>query len=120
MLQPNVTTIRPEIRFDQVLKEYGYPVVSKIVSKRVEEARSAYKNGRYDAVCVQQIEGRYLTPEGNQSPFNYPKWTFLIDAPFSVSHKCCDVMKKKPAKQYEKTTGRKPIIGTLACESRLR
>ena len=30
------------------------------------------------------------------------------------------VMKKKPAKHYERQTGRKPILGTMACESRLR
>lgn len=117
---PNVVILRPEMRFDEVLKKYGYPVVSKIVSKRVEEARSAKQKGNIDAVCVQQIEGRYKTPEGSESPFNYPKWTFLMDAPFSISHKCCNVMKKKPASQYEKETGRKPIIGTMAHESKLR
>lgn len=29
-------------------------------------------------------------------------------------------MKKKPAKHYERQTGRKPILGTMACESFLR
>ena len=43
-----------------------------------------------------------------------------MDADFNISHKCCDVMKKKPAKKYEKETGRKPILGTMAEESRLR
>lgn len=52
--------------------------------------------------------------------FNIPHYKFLLDAPFRISHKCCDVMKKKPAKQYEKETGRKPIIATLAEESKLR
>lgn len=116
----NVEILRPGMRFDEVLKSYGYPVVSKVVSKRVEEAKNAKRNGRVDAVCVQQIEGRYKTPEGNESPFNYKKWAFLMDAPFSVSHKCCGVMKKKPARQYEKGTGRKPIVGTMAHESKLR
>lgn len=27
---------------------------------------------------------------------------------------------KKPAKRYERQTGRKPLLGTMACESRLR
>lgn len=120
MSQRNVVTVRPEMRFDEVLKRHGYPVVSKTVSKRVDEARNAIKSGRHEAVCVQQIEGRYMTPEGKHSPFNYGKWNYLMEAPFSTSHKCCDVMKKKPAKQYEKATGRKPIVGTMACESRLR
>lgn len=116
----DVEIMRPEMRFDEVVKKHGFPAVSKIVSKRVEEAKNALKNGKTDAVCVQQIQGRYMTPSGNISPFNYSKWEFLMDAPFEVSHKCCNVMKKKPAKKYGNETGRKPIIGTLAQESRLR
>lgn len=117
---PDVEIVRPEMRFDEVIQKYGYPVVSKIVSKRVEEARSACVNGRNNAVCVQQIEGRYQTPDGRKSPYNYGKWNFLMQAPFRVSHKCCNVMKKKPFATYEKRTGRKPIVGTMACESKLR
>lgn len=116
----NVEIIRPEMRFDEVIKVYGYPVISKIVSKRVEEARSAIANGRSEAVCVQQIEGRYQTPNGERSPYNYGKWRFLLDAPFKCSHKCCAIMKKKPFHIYEKRTGRKPITGVMAHESKTR
>ena len=116
----DVEILRPEMRFDEVIQEYGYPVVSKIVSKRVEEARSAILGGKVDAVCVQQIQGRYLTPKGQHSPYNYGKWLFLLDAPFSISQKCCKVMKKKPFSAYEKRTGRKPFVGTMAHESKLR
>lgn len=120
MSQKNVVTVRPDMRFDEVLKKHGYPVISKIVSKRVEEAKSAIKQGRKDAVCVQQIQGRYKTPDGRKSKFNYGKYEYLLKAPFEASHKCCNVMKKKPIKRYEKETGRKPLIGTMASESRLR
>ena len=44
----------------------------------------------------------------------------MLDAPFKISEQCCDVMKKRPIKQYEKKTGRKPYIGTMACESNMR
>ena len=118
--QKNVVVVRPEMRFDEVLKTYGYPVVSKIVAKTVKDARSCIAKGNADAVCVQKLKGDYLMPDGNKSLFNYKKWKFLLDAPFGISHQCCDVMKKKPAHKYEKETGRKPIIGTLACESHLR
>lgn len=33
---------------------------------------------------------------------------------------CCNVMKKKPAKKYEKESGNKPITATMACESQIR
>jgi 3'-phosphoadenosine 5'-phosphosulfate sulfotransferase (PAPS reductase)/FAD synthetase len=48
------------------------------------------------------------------------KWKFLIDADFEISDKCCDIMKKKPAYQFEKETGLHPIIGTMADESAQR
>ena len=44
----------------------------------------------------------------------------MLDAPFEISDKCCGVMKKTPMKRYSKETGRKPILGTMAEESRLR
>lgn len=116
----DVEILRPEMRFDEVIRKYGYPVVSKIVSKRVEEARNAIENGKKDAVCVRQIEGRYFTPDGRKSPYNYGKWQYLLSAPFRISHKCCNEMKKKPFAAYEKQSGRKPFVGTMACESKLR
>ena len=50
----------------------------------------------------------------------YKKWKFLYESNIPISEKCCEVMKKKPAKKYEKETGRKPIIATMAEESTLR
>lgn len=43
-----------------------------------------------------------------------------MDAPFPVSERCCDIMKKRPMKKYQKETAAYPIIGTMACESRNR
>ena len=34
-----------------------------------------------------------------------------------VSHLCCKYMKKKPAREFEKETGRKPILGIMGSES---
>ena len=48
------------------------------------------------------------------------KGKYLIDEDIKISHKCCDVLKKNPAKSYEHRTGLAPIIGTMAGESRLR
>lgn len=38
--------VRPEMRFDEVVKKYGYPVVSKEVSKRIFEYHNAIKKGK--------------------------------------------------------------------------
>ena len=119
MSQENVVTVRPEMRFDEVIKKYGYPVVSKEVAQTVWEAKKNVKTGKY-AYRIKKLNGELLDKNGKLSTYNIPKWKFLLDAPYDISHKCCDVMKKRPAKTYEKKTDRKAIIGTLASESTLR
>ena len=59
-------------------------------------------------------------PSGEKSQFAQIKYKFLLEAPFEISNKCCNVMKKAPAKEYQRQTGRKPMIATMAEESRLR
>lgn len=115
--QKNVVSIRPEMRFDEVIKTYGYPVVSKSVSRTIHYARLNILNGKSDSIYVKQLKGEALDRKGRKSLYNKKKWEYLLDAPFDMHNACCDVMKKRPIHTYEKETGRKPIIGTLATES---
>lgn len=121
MSQPNVTTVKPEKTFKQVIEEYGYPIVSKEVAQCVREAKIGLErnDGSY-AFRIAELRGDRRNKNGELSKFNLKKWGFLLDAPFRISEKCCNEMKKKPAKKYERETGRKPIIGTMAEESRMR
>lgn len=59
-------------------------------------------------------------PSGDRSAYSQEKYKFLLDCPWDISNKCCNVMKKDPAHKYAKQTGRKPITGQMASESRLR
>ena len=120
-IEVQLDVVRPEMRFDEVLKQYGYPVVGKEVAQIVREARVgiARGDGSYD-FRIKKLRGELRSKTGELSMFNKKKWEFLLDAPFDISEQCCTVMKKKPSKQYEKETGRKPIIGTMASESALR
>lgn len=111
--------VRPEMRFDEVIKKYGYPAVSKEVAQCVEQAKKNAQTGKY-TYRLKRLNNELLDKKGKPSRYNIPQWKFLLDADFDISHQCCNVMKKKPAKAYEKETGRKAIIGTLAQESRLR
>lgn len=115
MSQKNVVTVRPKMRFDEVIKKHGYPVISKDVAQTVKTAKNNKDTYRY-----KKIMGIATDKEGRKSLFNMPRWKFLLDAPFDTSSRCCDVMKKTPIKKYEKETGRKPFIGTMAYESRNR
>lgn len=40
--------------------------------------------------------------------------------PAMISNKCCNVMKKAPAHKYYRETGRRPMTGQMATESKLR
>ena len=57
---------------------------------------------------------------GNKSQFALEKCKFFLEAPFDISNICCSVMKKNPMHRYYRQTGRKPILATMASESRLR
>lgn len=114
--QKNVEVIYPEMRFDEVIKKYGYPVISKVVAHIVGISQ---RNGA-ECKTYKYLDGSATQKDNTPSLFDYKKWQWLVEADFKVSSKCCDVMKKKPAKEYNKKSGRHPIIGTLADESNLR
>lgn len=110
----NVTILRPQMRFDEVLKTYGYPIISKEVSQAIREVKRSIQLGNTDTVRYRQLFSE------NKTQFSKAKYRPLLKVDFNVSDKCCAIMKKKPAKDYEKRTGRKPILATMADESALR
>ena len=59
-------------------------------------------------------------PSQDRSQFSQEKFKFFLNAPFEISNKCCNVMKKNPAHSYARKTGRTPITAQMASESRLR
>lgn len=117
---PNVTWLKPKMNFRKVIETYGYPIISKEVSKRVVEYHNAEeKNNLEKSLAYQEFNGIRKAPCG-KSFYNKQKWHMLLDAPFKISYKCCDVMKKSPSREYEKQTHRKPMLATMTSESRAR
>ena len=108
----NVTILQPKMRFDEVIKKYGYPIISKHVAKCLHEFRRNPNSNKkkWDP------DGEY----GKGSRYSLQKWIPMRECDIPVSHMCCDVMKKNPAKEFEKQTGKHPILATMACESTLR
>lgn len=95
------------ITFRRVIEECGYP----LISKRIAEAVNRVK--RKGDKCAD-----YKSFNGEETGmFDYRRHAYLLDAPFNISHKCCYIMKKKPAHQFQKQSGLKPIIAVMACES---
>lgn len=113
----NVTELRPSMNFRDVIIKYGYPVIGKEVSNVVNEARRL-KDGKTKTLRMMRLNGELLDHDGNKSRFNCESYKFLLCAPFDISDKCCDIMKKKPIKTYEKRMRcGAPIIGQMAEES---
>lgn len=103
------------ITFKDVIFTHGYPIISKEVSLKIKETRS--KPNGYASQSFDSNSPKILK---YGSRYDLSKWKFLLDAPFKISNNCCDEMKKKPSKQYEKESRRKVIIGTMAEESQAR
>lgn len=103
---------------EDVIKKCGYPVVSKKVSRMLRDIKNP--TDKNEKTRILYLTG--IKSDGSKSNhFKLPKkYHYLIDSQFNISEKCCDELKKKPFKKYEKETGRKPIIGTLANESTMR
>lgn len=124
----NVTILRPKMRFDEVIRKYGYPVISKEVATTIHGARNSIKKGQYSLrLCKLAIlPGEYGTVDRREydyaktlenSKFMQSKWRALLDVDYNISSFCCNVQKKVPLHLYERTTGKVPFIGTMASES---
>jgi len=106
-----IQVIKPELSFKQVIDKYGYPVVSKEQSQFIQEYRDTKSKLLRHTRWYGNKKGRGKISD---------KWKFLANAPFKISDKCCDFLKKRPFEIFEKQTGLKPITGILAEESSLR
>lgn len=136
----NVTTLKPNISFMEVCEKYGFPLISKEVSDYVDTSRrflKAHPNFEYNVPLgtadTSDVPARFkilcgtyphkekgvITGESSKM-YNRSKYKYMLDADFDISSKCCYVMKKEPAHKYYEKTGRKPMIATMASESRLR
>lgn len=115
----NVVWVKPRKNFKQVLEEEGYPIISKSVARRLRDLKNPTdKNASSRALYLTGVkrDGTH----GAQVSRLAQKWHRLIDAPFKVSEKCCDYMKKYPSIDYEKESRRVPFVGTMADDSQQR
>lgn len=112
----NIVTVRPEISFDQVVKRYGYPVISKRVSRYLADIQNP--TGRNEKTRVLRLTGmRSDGAEGAKAsrlPHCYHR---LIDCGYRFSAQCCYFLKKRPLYRIQKEMGLMPMVGTLAEDS---
>jgi len=113
---PNVDWVYPSFRGKPVnfiwgLKYYGFPLISKEVSQKVNEL----KHTKSEYLKNKRLNG---DKNGNGKLSNKHKW--LADELFDVSAKCCDLLKKRPLLKYQEVAGLKPLIALMSDESNLR
>lgn len=106
----NVTIIRPKLRFDEVIKIYGYPFISKEVGNCV------YWGKRGNKSRLDRLNGTWKDKNGEKSIYNKEKYKPLLDIDFLISDRCCGVMKKQPAHKFKKAQ----LVATMADESLMR
>lgn len=114
----NVICLLPKKGFSWVVKNIGFPLVSKRVCKQINAlkyptpANSTIRNLYLTGFTA---AGRYLPKERVAK-----KWRFLEDEPFEITSKCCEILKHEPARRFQKETGLVPISGLMAVESAQR
>lgn len=102
--------LRPKTSFFQVLKKYGYPIISKAQAMAIRKITTqnlseAYRN--------KLLHGDEKGSSGKLSD----KWHYLLNSPFKISEQCCDVMKKRPAHKFEDENECHPITAEMVEES---
>jgi len=107
----NVTWVKPKMTFRKVLEKYGYPVISKEVAQKLYEIRNTNS---------EKLRNKRLYGDEKGNGMMAKKWRPMIDAPFKISHNCCNILKKYPVKSFERKSGKVPIVGTMVEESTLR
>ena len=111
---------RTECRREMLTGEFGDPDYKSQTGERTIKRMELL--GEYAGSYKETYEAAQNgTAAKTDSMFNKVKWRALCDeTAFLIGDKCCQVMKKAPLKAYQRKEKRKPIIGTMAEESRTR
>lgn len=105
----NIQIIRPKMTPREVWAKYGFPLVGKEQSFYINIVR---KNPECRTAQLRMSKNtRFGISE---------KWKYLINEPYDVHNICCHKLKKEPMHRFCKESGRFPIIGVMASESKRR
>ena len=89
----NVEILKPKYSFMDICERYGFPLISKEISETIHEAKRSISKGQTDTYRIRQLNG--------ETSFEKSKWKFMLDAPFEISHLCCNTLKKNPIKSFK-------------------
>lgn len=128
---PGMIFIKPYKSKVQVLKDHGFPIVSKEKAAKIENLQKPDnpKQTFIHAIMTGQMgeQGKWQKSDKIKLP---EKWIKLFGglynhhrpdlqckaAPFKVSAECCKWMKEKPAQDWQKQNKVYPYLGLMASE----
>lgn len=141
----NFLTTHPDKKIKDIFIDEGYPVVSKTTARKISDVRKIMdeKNISWDDIkeyldaTVENAEylrklgfndsttavlcGILSTNKKASSMTRIPRrWLPLLYAPFKVSPKCCDYLKKSPFKKIADQLNMSVLLGEMAEESKIR
>ncbi len=106
--------LKPALKPFEIKEKYGSPCFSK----QQDDWINRYQRGSRCPSVMQRING--VNKEGNPTMYRLSKKArelLLSGELHRVSPKCCTYLKKKPAHDFEKQTGLKPLLGIRGGES---
>lgn len=107
----------PTMKPFEIKERYGIPCFSKLQDDFIDR----YQRGLRSESVMNRLWSR--NKDGSKSWFGVSRKArelLLSGKLHRVSPTCCKKLKKEPAKNFEKQTGLKPILGVRGNESRLR
>jgi len=109
----------PKMKPFEIKEKYGIPCFSKEQDFYIYYYQNAIRKGKKPSKTIQQkIDGTYTN--GFSGISNKAREYVKSGKAHKITHKCCEFLKKQPARQFERETGLKAILGIRAKESRLR
>lgn len=106
----NIDIIYPKLKPNEVIAKVGFPLLSKQRSRQL----------RYMKHHPESLVAKRAVNAEHSIQRVPDKYMYLAEERFDVSDECCNILKKEPAHDYMVRTKRYPILGTMACESKMR
>jgi len=102
----------PELKPQEVIAKYGMPCFNK----QQDEYIYRYQHGSRSKNTMNVVNGNNIRINLNKTA----RELLLTDKLPKISNKCCYHLKKKPFKDFDKSSHKKGILGVMGSESQMR
>lgn len=122
ILKNSDIVLLPKLKPMEIKEKYGIPCFSKLQDDFIDR----YQRGSRCQSIMTRINGKtFIGRDGKEHTSSYhlnkkARKLLLSGELHRVSPKCCTYLKKQPAKDFEKETGLKPILGVRGAEGVMR